>query len=554
MSEKKFKKQELHEGAAVLLLATAIVKIIGAFFKIPLSSDYCLGDLGFGYFSTAYDFFGPISTVTVSGFPVVISRIIADFTAKKRFKDAKNAFNLSKKLIITLGFCLTVLMIAFSFPFVKLTDSTCKSIYSLLALAPSFFFCFWSSVYRGYFEGYHNMTYPAVSNVIEALGKLFLGLGLALITVNLTNNPALAAGAALLGITVGDIAGACYLRFMYKNKISATPREQTEEALTGKELIKLIFAISLPTVLSAMSGSMVSLIDVITVRWQLNSYSISDLNEVYGLLFKNSVLKNVSTGELPTFLYGTRSKAYTIYNLVPSITVALGVSSIPALTEAFSKNEMKETGKNAGSVIKLSALITLPIAAGFIAVGKELMALLYGRDISSQLGGVMLSLYGIAVIFSGIFIPLSCVLQALGKQNTALYNVAVGLIIKIVLNLWLCSMPKINIFGAVISTVACNFIIFILHFVTLIRCIGFSFNLKNTIIKPLISALFCGLTAATVSLLGESSLISLLSVCAAAVVYIIVAAVINTFEETDILSLPMGKKLLNVCRKLKIVR
>ena len=554
MSEKKLRKQELYEGTSVFLLATALVKIIGAFFKIPISSDYCLGDLGFGYFSSAYDFFAPVLTVTVSGFPVAISRIVADYIAKKRFADAEKTFLLSRKMLLVFGFFLTFTVIILSFPFVKLTDHTGKSIYSMLAIAPSFFFCFWSSAYRGYFEGLHNMTYPSVSSVIEALGKLLLGLGLALVTVNVTDNPALGAGAALAGITVGNIVGTFYLHLMYRRKITSFPIEQPEEIIPFKKLVKLIIAVSLPAVLSSVSTSMVSLIDVITVRWQLNLYNTSDLNEVYGLIFKNSVLKNVSVSELPTFLYGIRSKAYTIYNLVPSITIALGVSSIPALTEAFYKGDRKETGKNTGTIIKLSAIITLPIAAGFIAVGARLMALLYGRDISSEIGGVMLSLYGIAVAFSGIFIPLSCILQALGKQNATLYNVLVGLIVKIILNIWLCGIVKINIYGAVISTVVCNFIIFVLHFCTLIKCIGFSFDLKNTILKPLISAALCGFAAWGVSLLGDSSIVCIASVFAAAVVYIVVGAVINTFSEADILSFPMGKKLIKICKKTKIIR
>ena len=47
-------------GTAVLLVSAVLVKLIGALFKIPLSSAHCLGDEGFGYFSSAYDLFSPI--------------------------------------------------------------------------------------------------------------------------------------------------------------------------------------------------------------------------------------------------------------------------------------------------------------------------------------------------------------------------------------------------------------------------------------------------------------------------------------------------------------
>ena len=41
------KKQNFLHGAALLAMATAIVKIIGAFYKIPL--NMIIGEQGFGY-------------------------------------------------------------------------------------------------------------------------------------------------------------------------------------------------------------------------------------------------------------------------------------------------------------------------------------------------------------------------------------------------------------------------------------------------------------------------------------------------------------------------
>ena len=65
----KSKKQTLEQGTLILLIAAILSKIIGALFKIPLSSDYCLGDLGFGYFSAAYDLINPIFLLCISYIP-----------------------------------------------------------------------------------------------------------------------------------------------------------------------------------------------------------------------------------------------------------------------------------------------------------------------------------------------------------------------------------------------------------------------------------------------------------------------------------------------------
>ena len=47
------KKQTFLHGTALLAMATVIVKIIGALYKIPLNA--IIGEQGFSYFNTAYD-------------------------------------------------------------------------------------------------------------------------------------------------------------------------------------------------------------------------------------------------------------------------------------------------------------------------------------------------------------------------------------------------------------------------------------------------------------------------------------------------------------------
>ena len=64
LSDKPLKKQTFLGGAAVLALSTAIVKIIGACYKIPLGN--LIGDAGFGYFTTAYDIYSVLLMVATT--------------------------------------------------------------------------------------------------------------------------------------------------------------------------------------------------------------------------------------------------------------------------------------------------------------------------------------------------------------------------------------------------------------------------------------------------------------------------------------------------------
>ena len=85
MEQKKRKHQSFEYGAAILVVATMLVKVIGAVFKIPLSS--LIGTLGFGYFSSAYDLFLPIYSLAMAGLPIAISRMVAENVAQKKFND-----------------------------------------------------------------------------------------------------------------------------------------------------------------------------------------------------------------------------------------------------------------------------------------------------------------------------------------------------------------------------------------------------------------------------------------------------------------------------------
>lgn len=530
MKTKEIKHQELGEGAVVLLIATVLVKLIGALFKIPLSSNAVLGDLGFGYFSSAYDLFSPVYTLAVSGFPVAISRIVTELTARDRLEEADGIFRVSKRLFLYLGIIASLSLLVLIFPFVSLSDKSGQSIYSMLAVVPSFAICFISSAYRGYFEGKHNMSIPAVSNVIEALSKLLLGLSFAIITIKITQNTAFAAAAAMLGITVGTLLSLLYLSVSYKR----FDVYRGTNLYNDKKLVKKVLFISLPIVLASMSGSLVALIDAITVRWQL---SLFDLTNIYSIAineYQKTMAEEITRNTLPTFLYGIRSKAFTLYNLVPTLTVSIGISAIPTLTEANTKGKMETVINGINSVLKYSAFISFPVALGFLAIGREIMSFLYSNGVSSQIGGKMLLIYGVAVLFSGISIPLTCVLQALGKQKSALYNVAVGLLLKLVLNLVLTPFRNINIFGAVWSTLVCNIVILLLHFVVLIRATGKELNFVGMYFKIFISSLFCFCVAKVVACFGDSKLITLVAILSAGAIYLICLGLLKVFSKSEL--------------------
>ena len=271
MAEEKSgkKSQSLLSGAFILVVATILVKVIGALFKIPLSM--LIGEVGRGYFSTAYEIYTPLYSISMAGLPVAVSRLVAKERSLGHFRDVRMIRRVARRLFLIMGVLGTVLLLLIAYPYTKYVVGFVENVYCVLAIAPSIFFCCCMSTYRGYYEGMQNMVPTAISEVIEVVGKLVVGLGASYIllktqlakfaagqpvfgAVRATEEEALAAiypfaaAAAVLGVTSGTILGLIYLVIRHKfvgdgitkSELLASPKPQS-----GRTLAKIIIMTAL---------------------------------------------------------------------------------------------------------------------------------------------------------------------------------------------------------------------------------------------------------------------------------------------------------------------
>ena len=168
--------QNLLRGATVLGASMIIVKLFGALFKIPLGN--ILDGDGMGYFSTSYSIFTMIYSFSTAGLPAAIAKMVAEQSVRGRARDIRKLHQLSVKLFLILGIAGTVLILLFSRLYVNLASNEGAWL-SVIAIAPAVFFGCMTSAYRGYYEGMRNMSPTAVSQVVEVVVKLLVGLALA---------------------------------------------------------------------------------------------------------------------------------------------------------------------------------------------------------------------------------------------------------------------------------------------------------------------------------------------------------------------------------------
>ena len=584
MSEKETKKQNVLGGAIVLVVATALVKVIGAIYKIPLTS--IIGSLGRGYFASAYNIYTPIYAISMAGLPVAVSTIVSKNVALGKYRDVKQVLKVTFPLFLLLGLVGTGAMFIAAKPYVDSVGSP-LALYSVLAIAPSILFCCVMSTYRGYYEGLSNMYPTAISQVIESLGKLIFGLTLSKFVINYAFKQieatgevfgtvikqesdtaivyAMAAAAAIVGVTLGTVFACIYTILRHKIKKDGITQEKLVNsplASTKKSTMKEIIAIAVPTAISSLVLNITNFIDTWMIQNRLESVVMKHFDEIISIYGDSISAANVAKENIHTFLYGAYDTTMDFKNLVPTIMMTLGVSAIPIISGAMAKKDHKLVSETVNTVFRMTMLIALPAGAGFMALSEPILTLLYkgtANEPGISVAAPVMALYGLMMAILTLSAPLTNILQAIGRADVPAKSLALGCGIKIGLNYLLIGIPSINVNGAVFGTAAFYLFCIIYNYAVLKKETGVKIDLKTVIIKPLVASVLCGVSAYGVYTVVSkvagfgNTLACLAGIAVAVLVYGISVLLMKTLVKNDILMLPKGEKIAKILEKYRLI-
>lgn len=572
----KQKKQTFLQGALILTLATIVVKIAGALFKLPLAS--ILGSEGLGYFMSAYTIFNFLNALAVSGLPIAVSKIVSEKMALGHYNDIKKVFSSTFWVFSFVGLGASIFMAIFARQLADLVRMP-QSYFAMIALAPAIFFVCLMSIYRGYYQGMHNMTPTAISQIIEAFSKLAFGLGLAYFimqtglkelnekgTLFSKTVESLAAGentliqyaaaAAVLGVTISTLAGTLYLMLKHKftpNGITKEMAQKAPKASSNKNLIKTIIKIAIPVSLAAVVANLTAMIDLVSINARLTQAVEQNLSTLQGM-YPNAIFQGVNPKDIPTIMYGAYAGiAITLFNLVPSITTSFGISALPNVTESWARNDKIGTKKNIESILRITSFIAFPAGIGLFTMAKPILELLY-KDLGQiEIAAPTLSLLGFGVIFVSLSIPINSILQGVGRVSLPVKLMILGGTLKLIVNYFLVANPTINIKGAPIGSLVCYSVIVFLSLHQLYLTTGVKLNYSSVFIKPLFAGAFCGVFAK----LGYNLLVGFISGKIATIVaigfgglvYVVVLLLMKALVKEDLLMLPKGKSIVRKLEK-----
>ena len=161
------------KGALILIIFNLIGKVIGAIYRIPLAN--LLGPVGIGEYQLVFPLYSLLLAISVSGIPVAISRIVAEYNSKGQFGDSKKLLRLAILYLFVLSIVSAGIIVICS-KFISKLQGNPEIYLCYYGIAPAILFVGLLSVFRGYFQGNLNMLPTALSNLFEQVGKLVFGL------------------------------------------------------------------------------------------------------------------------------------------------------------------------------------------------------------------------------------------------------------------------------------------------------------------------------------------------------------------------------------------
>ncbi|MEG2378442.1 MAG: polysaccharide biosynthesis C-terminal domain-containing protein, partial [Clostridia bacterium] len=424
--------------------------------------------------------------------------------------------------------------------------------------------------------------YPtALSQVVEATVKLALGLGLSMWVYSTGINSfeatgmvfgqkcanyeaaklvvlQYAAAASIAGVAFGAFCSAASIFIRHKlvgDKITKAEMLAPQDVSSTRTIVKRIVTIAIPIALGSCVGQLTGVIDLFTVMRRLHSAVDSNAAAIINM-YGSAIPAGKLLEDIPNYLNGCyKGMAVTLYNLIPTFTVAMGISALPPVTVAWTTRNVPALKRNVESVLRVTMLLVLPAGLSMAALSENILMLLYGaRPNEVAVAAPLLAILGIAVIFAATCSPINSMLQATGHAYLPLKIMAGCSVVKIVLNYVMVAIPEINIRGAALSTLVCYILIMTISVFFLLRVTDIRPNFVSIFIKPLIAALLCAASAffacrgLDIFLPGKIATIAGIGV--GVVVYLVSLVLIRAISEEDIAMLPHGDKLVNFYRKL----
>ena len=529
MSEAQ-KKQNFLQGTALLAMATAIVKVIGALYKIPLNA--IIGEQGFGYFNTAYEIYNVLLMISTAGLPVAMSRMISQASSLSHYNQVRRVYKTARGIFLGLGITGSLLMTLFCRQLAQFQNQP-DAWAAIGFLGPCVLLICIMSTYRGFFQGQSNMLPTSISQVIEAVVKLIVGMIAALALLKFTGSIPLAAGGAILGVTASCLVSSVYLFSRFRKSYCVLP-ETDEEPRSYADTAKGLLIIAIPITLGSAGLQLLTMLET--------------------KIYMGQLLETVSQSAADT-MRGIYGMTQTIFNMPCSFITPITISIIPAITAQLTLRNDKEAKATEESAARITGLISMPCAFGLGLMAEPVTALLGGYTGENLvLATKLMSLLGFAIMFNAVVLVTTAIMQAHGHAGRPVINMLIGGLLKLAAVFMLTGNPRIGIVGTPIGTLACYLAICMLNLFSIRTLLPHPPAILRNLLRPFLAAGIMGIFVSGslygLKMLGITSRLILCGgpIAVGVAVYLLACVKIKVITREDCLLLPKGEKIAKLLK------
>lgn len=549
-------------NVTVILISQLIVKIFGMVYRIVITNIPGFGDEGLGFYNVGFQIYTVLLAISSVGIPNAISKMVSERAALNDYKGANKIFRTAMILFSVIGLATTAVLFFGADIFARHLIKIEGSQYVMRALAPSLFFVCVSSVIRGYFTGLKNMKATSNSQVIEQILKCSLTIIFVYLSVGLA--PEIMASWANFATSVATVLSFLYLVYFYyrrKASLKADIDASTGETVTEstKRLMLSILALSIPISLGSIITAINRVIDTATVSRGIE-IAFASVIPAHGNVSAIMHPDHFQMTKEIARLSGLLSKSDILYNMPLAVNFAFATVLVPYVASAMKVKNYKEAASKVNYSLLVSILIILPCSIGLITLAEPIYKIIY---FSASEGFELLQLVSVSLIFAALAQTMTGSLQGIGKVYVPAISLLFGCIAKIILNILLIRIPAVNIYGAAISSIACQFISCAICFVVLKKHCKLKIAPVKYIIKPLIAGVIMGAAAVgaykVIMLILHDGFVNnliatVISIGIAAVIYFAAIFALKIMTEDEVKQLPAGNKIYSLLSKTKLYK
>ena len=485
MSSKSKKDSFIIQGS-ILAMAGILVRVIGLIYRIPLNR--ILGDVGLGYYGTAFEFYNVLILLSSQSMPLAVSKIVSEKLEKKEYKNAHKVF---KGALFYGGFIGLAfgLFLFFGADFIAGVYKQPPIAIALRVLAPTLTIACVLGVVRGYFQGMGNMVPTAVSQIFEQIVNAVVSviaayeLGAYGYTLSkiASEQKVLKGSYAAAGGTLGTLSGALIaLIFMffivYVNRNYF--RKKMKKDRTGVQD-------------SYGQITKVILLTITPVLFSTTIYNIGNLldNPIYQNIMSSIFHVSETTNSAA---WGVYSGYYRLLTTMPiAIASSLSTAIVPSLVRSYIAKDKLVVKRKVMLAQKFSMLIAFPCGMGLSVLGGPINSLLFGEKVEYT------SIIMIFSIFTVVAFSLStisnAILQGIDKLNVPIRNSAISLGIHIIFLLILLLVFRLGIYAVVIGDFTFAMTVAVLNSFSIKKYLGYKQEVHYTLVCPFVCSAIMGI-------------------------------------------------------------